>query len=272
MSSYEKIKNVVYHTSQNEHHTADVYLPTSGTDHPLVIMVHGGAFQAGTKEMYSGWGPYLAEQGIASMAINYTLTHPTRPSYPQLLNDMEAAIGFVTAHANEWKINPLNLGFMGDSAGGYLGVMAAFAPQRSSSRIKFVISVYGVLDIIEWFHHTNATREDFVVNKLFGTDPYTSQALYENASPLHLVDKAVKNPMFNTKFYLIWGEQDEIVNCQKHSVPFAKRLEANDIAYKKDSFGELGHFWFTQNDETDSTVMDDNLLELRERIVSFVKA
>lgn len=265
------LKNIVYTSSKTEHHTADVYLPTEGEDHPLVIAVHGGAYQAGSKEMYSLWGPHLAENGIACMSINYTLATPTRASYPMIINEMEAAIQFVVQQANEWSINPMKIGFMGDSAGAYLGTMAAFGEERSSAKIKFILCIYGVMDIVEWAEYTNQTRNDFVINKLFGSDYYTSKELYEQASPLHLFDTVLQNPMFDTSFYMLWGEEDEIVLPQNQTVKFIEKLETSRLSYEQQSVPGKGHFWFTKNDELPEEALNGFLREeIAPKLVEFI--
>lgn len=270
--NFRKLKHLVYHTTDYEHHTANVYLPMDGVDHPFVICVHGGAFQAGAKEMYDAWGPFLARHGIASMSVNYTLSSLNRASYPTLLDDMNAAINFVVKHAADWGINPMKLGFMGDSAGGYLGSMAAFSHARSSAKVKFVVSAYGVMDIVDWAHYTNATRDDFVVNKLFGTDVFVARRLYEEASPINLIDEAVRTPTFDTSFFMIWGGRDEIVKPQKQTLAFIEKLKQYNIPYETHCEPELGHFWFTKNEDKGQ---DELLLVLKEvigpKVVAFIK-
>lgn len=263
MNSYKAMKNIVYAQTDYECHTANVYLPTEGDSFPLVINVHGGAFQAGSKEMYNAWGPFLAKRGIASMSINYTLATPKRASYPLLIDDMESAIKFVVTHAAEWNIDPMKLGFMGDSAGAYLGTMAAFGEERSSAKIKFVVCAYGVMDIADWARYTNATRTDFVINKMFGTGPDTGRQLYRDASPMELIDDVVKNPMFDTSFFMIWGEDDQVVLPENQTLAFIKKLEQYQIPHKKQSVPGLGHFWFTQNDAYETTefipILEDSI-------------
>lgn len=272
MSNIQIIKNIVYGETKYEYHTADLYLPSKGEGFPLVINVHGGAFQAGSKEMYSSWGPYLAENGIASMSVNYTLATPWRKSFPILIEDMESAIKFAVKNAAEWKINPMKMGFMGDSAGAYLGTMAAFGNERSSAKIKFVVCAYGVMDILDWAHYTNRARTDFVINKMFGQDPYTGQEIYKNASPIEKIDEAAKNPMFDTSFFMIWGEEDTVVLPENQTLAFIKRLEKLKIPHRKCSVPGFGHFWFTKNDYSEGNelipVIKDNI---GPKVVEFIK-
>ncbi|WRS28887.1 alpha/beta hydrolase [Oscillospiraceae bacterium MB08-C2-2] len=259
MIGYQKLKNIVYTTTAYEHHTADVYLPEGAEDSPLVIAVHGGAFQAGSKEMYADWGPYLASRGIAVMAVNYTLATPSRPSYPLIISEMDAAINFAVQNAGSWKIDPLKLGFMGDSAGAYLGAMAAFGNERSSAKIKFVVCAYGVMDIVDWAHYTNATRTDFVINKMFGCDPHTGKALYQQASPVCCIHEAVRSPLFDTSFFMIWGKADEIVLPEKQTVAFINLLKKLNIPHETYAVPNVGHFWFTKNDSEPENGMNSIL-------------
>lgn len=272
MNNNKVLKNIVYTETTYECHTADIYLPSQGEDFPLVICVHGGAFQAGSKEMYCAWGPYLAAQGIASMSINYTLAAPNRASYPQLIEDMEAAIKFAVKNASEWKIDPMKLGFMGDSAGAYLGTMAAFGNERSSAKIKFVVCAYGVMDILDWAYYTNATRTDFVINKMFGKDPDTGRSLYKEASPMEIIDDAVQNPMFDTSFLMIWGEDDKVVIPDNQTLAFIKKLEQYQVPYKIKPVPGFGHFWFTQNDDCENQELAPGLKDtIAPMVTDFIK-
>ena len=53
-------------------------LPRPGT-YPALVLVHGGAWQRGSRDSYVHWGPYLAEHGYVAFAIDYRLTQPEQP-------------------------------------------------------------------------------------------------------------------------------------------------------------------------------------------------
>jgi len=59
---------------------------------------------------------------------------------------------------------PIELYFHDDFA---MGVSTAIA----GSKIRFVVCAYGVMNITDWAEYTNATRNDYVINKFFGQDP-----------------------------------------------------------------------------------------------------
>lgn len=239
------MKNIVYARSDREYLTSDMYLPVEGSDLPIVLLLHGGGFQAGSKEMYQEWGPFLAKHGFAVMAINYRLATPNYATYPGLLDDVQSAIDFLVTKANEWNLDPLRMALMGDSAGGYLTAMTALKAEHACYKIQAAIPVYGVFDMYKIHEHAEKTRTDKIILKFMGTDPYIAPKLYREASPIYLVDRAAENPMFNTQFLVIWGETDEIAIPDDHSKPFVEALQGAGIRVKTLSIPNRGHFWFT---------------------------
>lgn len=243
-------KNLVFHRTDRELLLADVYLPKIGKNHPVVLMLHGGAYQAGSKEMYEDWGNYLAEQGYAGIALNYRLATKSYPAYPGLLSDVQAGLDFIVDHANQWRLNPQKIAIMGDSAGAYLATMLALEEGLTSVTIKSVISAYGVFDLLEWAEYTNRTRNDFVVNKLFGYDSFIGKAKYLAASPMSLIDDTLNYFRFDTEFLMIWGEADKVVLPEEQSIKFSRKLTELNIKQEKIIVPDKGHFWFTKNDAT----------------------
>lgn len=273
MSKIRVKKNLVFHTTDKEHLTADLYLPEAGADVPLVIMIHGGAYQAGSKEMYADWGPFLAEQGYAALAINYRLATRSYPAYPGLLEDVRQALHYSVLNAHEWQIDPQKIAIMGDSAGGYLATMMALEEGYSSYHIKAVISAYGVFDLVEWADYTNRTREDHVINKLFGFDSYVGKVTYQEASPMNLIDSVTNYLRFDTEFMLIWGDSDEIVLPENQSVRFQQKLVGLGIKQEKVIVPNYGHFWFTNNDlsATSSSLEQTPNTEVVPQVMTFLE-
>jgi len=51
----------------------DLYLPKGLDKAPVIIAVHGGGWQAGSRASYKYWGPFLAHNGYALFSIDYRL-------------------------------------------------------------------------------------------------------------------------------------------------------------------------------------------------------
>ncbi len=71
---------------------------------------------------------WLNEAGITAILLKYRVPRrPNRPMYEAPLQDVQRAISYVRAHADELSIDPERIGVMGFSAGAHLSVMASTA-------------------------------------------------------------------------------------------------------------------------------------------------
>src|SRR5246500_532579 len=105
----------------------DFYAPKGLDKAPVLVAVHGGGWQVGTRKFYSNWGPYLAKNGYAVFAIEYRLMKPGVKTYPGSVYDTKAAVQYVKANASQLGIDPERVGLIGDSAGGHLSALVALA-------------------------------------------------------------------------------------------------------------------------------------------------
>lgn len=122
--------------------TLDVSVPDGAGPFPTVIIVHGGGFARGDKQTYVPplFEP-LSQAGFTWFTINYRM-HP-QFKFPAPIDDIEAAISFVKAHAKEYKVDLRRVVLMGESAG---GALVSFVGVRNKSAIKLaaVVPFYGV--------------------------------------------------------------------------------------------------------------------------------
>ena len=159
--------------------------------------MHGGGWQGGAKAGYRFWGPYLNQRGIALYAIDYRLSKPGQPAYPQEVQDVRAAIQFVKSKAADLKADPERAGLMGDSAGAHLAALTALAydaapfanayPSNNyasvNPRVKAVAGAYGVYDMVQqWMHDQVARPRDQIVGKFLGKPPMEDRKLYFESS------------------------------------------------------------------------------------------
>src|ERR1700704_6078635 len=69
----ETRSGVSYATHDGVSLLGDLYLPAGAGPFPALVGVHGGGWQAGARNAFQFWGPYLAERGYALFAISYRL-------------------------------------------------------------------------------------------------------------------------------------------------------------------------------------------------------
>ena len=136
----------------------DLYLPNdSRGPYPCIVAIHGGGFIFGDKREDQLNAPMEAvRQGYAVAAVNYRLAGEAL--FPSPVQDVKAAIRFLRANAAELHIDPARFAAWGNSAGGYLAVMAgvtggisvfddpALGNAGQSSCLQAVIDWFGPVD------------------------------------------------------------------------------------------------------------------------------
>ncbi len=116
----------------------DIYRPAEDSmeKRPLLVLIHGGAFVVGDKrdELVSRLATYYAQCGYVVASINYRMGYPFIPGmYSQLeraiyrgVQDVRAALRFLSDHSTEYGIDPDQVILAGHSAGGFYSLLTAF--------------------------------------------------------------------------------------------------------------------------------------------------
>jgi acetyl esterase/lipase len=94
----------------------DLHVPDGDHACPVVVYAHGGGFVAGTRTM--GPWAFLLKAGYAVASVDYRLAAEAHFPFP--IHDLAAAVRWVRANAQQYRLDPgFVIGF-GSSAGGYL--------------------------------------------------------------------------------------------------------------------------------------------------------
>lgn len=237
--------------------SGDLYLPKGLDKAPLLIAVHGGGWQVGAPAFYRHWGPLFAKHGYALFAIRYRLSKPGAKTYPGAVYDVKAAVQFGRANAAQLGIDPDRIGLIGDSAGAHLVSLVALAGDEPSfstdyrgdphaatpANVKAVIGFYGVYDMqAQWMHDQITRPRDQITEKFLGVSPMQSRRTYFDASPLSYAT-VDKNETTRTRFLLIYGTDDDIVDPQTQSVAFLTALKQAGFFARTIVVPGSGHFW-----------------------------
>jgi acetyl esterase/lipase len=232
----------------------DLYRPMGRPRAPVLVGVHGGGWQVGDRKFYKNWGNYLAKHGYAVFAIEYRLMKPGAKTWPGVVYDCKAAVQFVRAKAEELGLDPDRIGMIGDSAGAHLSALVALAGEEplfsaeyrehpyasTPANVAAVIGFYGVYDMVAQWEHDQITRpRDPITEKLLGGPPMVSRKRFFEASPLSYatVDKN------STRFLLIFGREDDIVDPATQSEKFLTALKQAGFFARTIVVPGAGHFW-----------------------------
>lgn len=237
--------------------TGDLYAPKGRDKAPVIVAVHGGGWQAASPAIYQHWGRYLARNGHAVFAPSYRLSKPGAKTFPQAVYDVKAAIQYVRANAAELNVDPARIGLMGDSAGAHLAALVALAADEpmfstdyrnaphaaTPANVKTMVGFYGVYDMhAQWHHDQLARPRDQITEKFLGQSPLQSRRVYFDSSPTSYatVDKREK---LGTRFLLIYGTEDDIVDPKTQSQVFLNNLKQAGFFARQTVIPGAGHFF-----------------------------
>ena len=228
----------------------DLYLPKGRTKAPVLVAVHGGGWQVGSRAFYRYWGLFLARNGYAVFAIDYRLGKSG--VYPAAVYDTKAAVQFVRAKAAEFDLDPDRIGLIGDSAGAHLAALTALAADQFSAAyrddanaavaagVKCVVGFYGVYDMLaQWTHDLTTRPRDNIIEKFLGTSPMQNRRIYFEASPISYA--TVDHNQI--RFLLIHGTDDDIVDPLTQSGAFLTALTQAGFFVRRIIIPGAGHFW-----------------------------
>ncbi|MFN4258521.1 MAG: alpha/beta hydrolase [Gemmataceae bacterium] len=101
----------------------DVYAPTSGTHHPIMVWVHGGGWRKGDKGQVALKPQAFVTKGYVFVSVNYRLV--PQVTYKEQMADLAHALAWVHGHAKQYGGNPDRIFVMGHSAGAQLVALVA---------------------------------------------------------------------------------------------------------------------------------------------------
>jgi acetyl esterase/lipase len=120
---------------KHERNKLDFWQAESETPTPVVMILHGGGWIAGSKANVSRSPRFpniraISGQGISVVAVDYRLigkhTEGVTPPVKATLHDAARALQFVRSKARDWNINKERIGSYGPSAGGCSSLWLAY--------------------------------------------------------------------------------------------------------------------------------------------------
>jgi len=114
-------RDIAYVQPKAERQTLDVYAPTSGGDHPIVVWIHGGGWRQGDKRAMQEKPQAFVDKGYVFVATNYRFV--PNVTVKGMTGDIATAIRWAHDHAKEFGGNPNAIFVMGHSAGAHLAAL-----------------------------------------------------------------------------------------------------------------------------------------------------
>ncbi len=221
----------------HERHMLDLYLPEKADGPlPLLIWVHGGGWQNGSKDGCPPLRAGYVERGYAVASINYRLSG--HAIFPAQIQDCKAAIRWLRAHAKKYSLDPKRFGVWGSSAGGHLvallgtsGDVKEFdvgAHPDQSSRVQAVCDYYGPTDFTVFVttpgYESHATDSSPEARLLGG-------AVMQNKDKAARVNSITYVTPDDPPFLIVHGDKDPTVPLNQSQLLFAALKKTNVSAH-----------------------------------------
>ncbi len=116
---YTKFEDISY----NKYCKLDMYLPIDKNTYDVIIHIHGGGLNSGSKEDANDIAKEIAKNGVGFVAINYRLLD--NDNYEDYFIDAANAIKYVIDFLKSYDIKS-NIYISGQSAGAYIAMMLCF--------------------------------------------------------------------------------------------------------------------------------------------------
>ncbi|WP_103341467.1 alpha/beta hydrolase [Amycolatopsis sp. CA-126428] len=111
-----------HHTTGGSGLALDVFRPSAGSRRCAVVVLHGGGWRSGSRELVHTRAAALAAHGFTAVAAQYRLLDVA--AWPAALSDVAEACSWVRESADTLEIAPDYLVVQGHSAGAHLALMA----------------------------------------------------------------------------------------------------------------------------------------------------
>jgi acetyl esterase/lipase len=110
----------------------DLFLPDGPPPHPVAIVIHGGGWSLGARNLgeAAALSAALAREGVAAVSIDHRLA--PRDPFPAQLEDCRDAFEFLVENAERWQLDPDRIALVGASSGGHLAALLATTGAHAS--------------------------------------------------------------------------------------------------------------------------------------------
>lgn len=205
-------RDIPYATVAGQTLGLDLHLPAGVKQAPLVLYLHGGAWNAGDKTQYPA---FLVDSGFAVASLDFRSTDIA--PFPANVHDIKAAIRFLRAKARLYGYRADRIAITGASSGGHLAALVGTTSRvpplegdegddlRESSEVQAIVSWFGASNLTTILAQSTpfglGVREP-ALKRLLGDLPDKRPELARLASPVYHVDP--KDP----PLLLLHGDQD----------------------------------------------------------------
>jgi acetyl esterase/lipase len=215
----------------------DLHKPASAAGAPLLVYVHGGGWEAGSKAQMPLSG--VVERGYVVASLDFRPA--SRAPFPGQVHEIKAAIRFLRANATRYGYDASRIGIVGASSGAHLAALvgttnghlelegALGTHTKESSAVQAIVSYFPATNLTTILAQSTpfglGVREP-ALKRLLGALPKENESGARLASPVFHVDRA------DPPLFLLHGDQDpQMPINQSHELQGAYEQQGLDASF-----------------------------------------
>ena len=206
----------------------DLIYPEDMSDkrYPCIVWICGGGWMRMDKSAHLSYLSTLAHQGFVVCSVEYRTSN--EGCYPMQIEDVKAAIRYLKAHADRYRIDKEHFGAMGESAGGFLTCMAALDHDKVHDVGEYLEESSSIQAACPWYPPTNLSTFKYkdaeecaasMESLLLGYNTMRNIKEAYNSSPVSKVTKDAP------PFLIIHGINDQTVPFEQSEELYDKLIE-----------------------------------------------
>jgi len=231
--------DVSYSYGEHPDQYVELFLPETGDNHPVIILIHGGCY----REQYSikpmgRMARALADEGFAVWSLEYRRAG-NDGDYPTMFLDVARATDFIREKADTHNLNLNTVIAVGHSAGGHLALWLAGRHKLADDSALYIenpLPIHAVVALAPIADLTFAFEQgqcDGALTVVMGGEPDNAERNYADGSPRALL------PLGVPQVHIIGTEDTEMLDNTKPYIESA--VEQGDDA-KLITIPDVGHF------------------------------
>ena len=174
----------------------DIYTPEKGKKNPVMVFIHGGAWQIGDKSYHGNKAIAFTDKGYVFVSINYRLSPDVM--HPSHVEDTASALAWIYKNIEDYGGDREKIYIMGHSAGASIGALVATSEKYLQKEgldlniLKGVILLDGAGYNMEEVKELNEKFYSRIYEPAFGDDP----EVLKDASPVLFISSDKGIPPF----------------------------------------------------------------------------
>lgn len=204
----------------------DIYQPSADTHNlrPLILFVHGGGFYIGNKQSATGkiFATHFTKLGYVVASMDYRMGFRMKASEIErtgykAIQDVHAALRYLSNRANDYKIDPNQIYLAGSSAGAIASLNTAYLDNNERPQSTYEIKKKPDLGPIE--SSGNKYNNEFQIKSVVN--------MWGAVSDIEIIDQNEDIPVIS-----FHGDDDKIVPFG-NDYPFKNTLRVNRLVMEK---------------------------------------